>query len=171
MLLLEGLHLHVSSVRALRSAAVRTAWLEGALLLAHLAAYVTVLALVLPLGQALAFAAVQQAVFGFYMGASFAPNHKGMPMEGADDGWDYLRRQVLTSRNIKGGPVVDYLLGGLNYQIEHHLFPSLPRPSLRRVQPLVRTFCAERGVLYVECSVGESYREAVRHLHAVGRDA
>jgi fatty acid desaturase len=42
--------------------------------------------------------------------------------------------------------VVDFLMGGLNYQIEHHLFPSMPRPNLRRAQPLVRAFCAERGV-------------------------
>ena len=58
----------------------------------------------LPLGQALAFVAVQQGVFGLYMGVSFAPNHKGMPMERPEDNWDYLRRQVITSRNIRGQP-------------------------------------------------------------------
>jgi fatty acid desaturase len=132
-------------------------------------AYVTVVALVLPLWQALAFVAVQQGVFGLYLGVSFAPNHKGMPMERPEYQWDYLRRQVITSRNIKGSPVVDFALGGLNYQIEHHLFPSLPRPSLRRVQPLVREFCAELGVPYVECGVFHSYGRAVGHLNAVGR--
>jgi fatty acid desaturase len=171
MLLLEGLHLHLSSVRALRSGAVRARWLEGSLLLTHLAAYVTVVALVLPLGQALAFVAVQQAVFGLYMGVSFAPNHKGMPMEGPDDHWDYLRRQVITSRNIRGGPFVDIALGGLNYQIEHHLFPSMPSPSLRLVQPMVRDFCAEIGVPYMECGVIGSYRKAIGHLNTVGTSA
>lgn len=171
MLLLEALNLHVSSVRALRSGAVRARWLEGSLLLVHVTGYVIAVALVLPLGQALAFVAIQQGVFGLYMGGSFAPNHKGMPMESPDDHWDYLRRQVITSRNIRGGPLVDLLLGGLNYQIEHHLFPSVPRPSLRRVQPLVREFCAERGVPYVECSVVGSYRRAVSHLHTVGARA
>jgi fatty acid desaturase len=168
MLLLEALNLHLSSARALRGGAVRAPWLEGSLLLVHVTAYVGVVALVLPLGHALAFVAIQQGVFGLYMGLSFAPNHKGMPMEGPDDHWDYLRRQVITSRNVRGGPIVDLLLGGLNYQIEHHLFPSMPRPSLRRVQPLVREFCAERGVPYVECSVLGSYRQAIRHLNTVG---
>jgi fatty acid desaturase len=168
MLLLEGLHLHVASARALRSGAVRARWREGSLLLAHVTAYVTVVALVLPLGQALAFVAVQQGVFGLYMGLSFAPNHKGMPMENPEDHWDYLRRQVITSRNIKGSPFVDFLLGGLNYQIEHHLFPSMPRPSLRRVQPLVRQFCSERGVPYVECGLLGSYGQALSHLNTVG---
>lgn len=168
MLLFEGLHLHIASAHALRNGAVRARWLEASLLLVHVAAYVAVVALVLPLGQALAFVAVQQGVFGLYMGMSFAPNHKGMPMERAEYHWDYLRRQVITSRNIRGGPVVDWLLGGLNYQIEHHLFPSMPRPSLRRVQPLVRQFCAERSVPYVECSMAGSYGQAVGHLHTVG---
>jgi fatty acid desaturase len=104
------------------------------------------------------------------MGLSFAPNHKGMPMERPGDNWDYLRRQVLTSRNITGGPVIDRALGGLNYQIEHHLFPSMPSASLRHAQPLVRAFCAERGVPYVETTVIQSYRQALRHLDTVGRD-
>ena len=169
MLLMEGLHLHLASARALRSGVVKARWTEGSLLLAHVVAYVTVVALVLPLGQALAFVAVQQGVFGLYMGVSFAPNHKGMPMENPDDHWDYLRRQVITSRNIKGSPLVDFALGGLNYQIEHHLFPSMPRPSLKRVQPLVREFCAELGVPYVECGVIGSYGQAISHLNVVGR--
>jgi fatty acid desaturase len=169
MLLLEGLHLHVASLRALRSGAVRTRLLEGSLLLVHVAAYVAVVALVLPLWQAVAFIALQQAVFGLYMGVSFAPNHKGMPVEGPDDHWDFLRRQVLTSRDVKGNPVVDVALGGLNYQVEHHLFPSMPRPSLRRAQPLVRAYCHERGIRYVECGLVASYRQALGHLDAVGR--
>ncbi len=169
MLLLEGLHLHVSSFRALRSGAVKARWLEAGLLLLHVAAYVGVVALVLPLWQALAFVALQQAVFGLYMGVSFAPNHKGMRVERPEDQWDFLRRQVLTSRNVRGNPVVDLALGGLNYQVEHHLFPSMPRPSLRRAQPLVREFCAERGVRYVECGLVASYRQVVGHLDATGR--
>ena len=46
--------------------------------------------------------------------------------------------------NITGGRFTDFMLGGLNYQIEHHLFPSMPRPNLRRVQGLVRDFCVAR---------------------------
>ena len=86
-----------------------------------------------------------RACSAFYLGCSFAPNHKGMPILAADDKTDFLRRQVLTSRNVRGGWLTDFALGGLNYQIEHHLFPSMPRPSLRRSQPLIAAFCAERG--------------------------
>ena len=54
------------------------------------------------------------------------PNHKGMPILGPDTELDHLRQQVLTSRNVIPNPVVDYMYGGLNYQIEHHLFPNMP---------------------------------------------
>jgi fatty acid desaturase len=75
----------------------------------------------------------------------------------------------LTSRNVSGGALVDVLLGGLNYQIEHHLFPSMPRPALRHARPIVRAYCRELGIPYVETSMSASYRYALRYLHAVGR--
>ena len=51
---------------------------------------------------------------------------------------DFLRRQVLMSRNIIGNRFTTFLMGGLNYQIEHHLFPSMPRPNLRRAQRIIQ---------------------------------
>jgi fatty acid desaturase len=171
ILLLEGLNLHVSSIRALADGTVAARWREGGLLAVHLVAFAAAPFLVLPVGQAFAFLAVHQAVFGFYMGCTFAPNHKGMPPLTAEEEKDYLRRQVLTSRNIRGGRAVDLVMGALNYQVEHHLFPSMPRPNLRRAQPLVEQFCAERGVRYVESGLLDSYGQVLRHLHAVPRSA
>jgi fatty acid desaturase len=165
--MLEGLNLHVASIAALRSGTIRARRLETGLLAVHLAAFVAAPFLVLSPGQALAFIGVHQAVFGFYMGCSFAPNHKGMPALTAAEEQDYLRRQVLTARNVRGGRFVDLLLGGLNYQIEHHLFPSMPRPNLRRAHPLIREFCAERGVRFVETGLFESYRLVLQHLDRV----
>ncbi|MDQ3153965.1 MAG: acyl-CoA desaturase [Actinomycetota bacterium] len=167
MLLLEGLNLHVASLQALRARPAKTRLWEAALLLAHLAGYLTAVLLVLSPWQALAFIAVQQGLFGLYMGLSFAPNHKGMPMLGPDQKHDFLRAQVLTARNVRGGPLTDFALGGLNYQVEHHLFPSMPRFHLRRAQPIVVAFCARHGVNYVETSLVESYRLALGHLHHV----
>jgi fatty acid desaturase len=79
-----------------------------------------------------------------------------------------LLRQVLCSRNIRGGPFVDVALGGLNLQIEHHLFPSMPRPNLRLARPVVRQHCQERGIAYVETTLLASYGLALSHLHQVG---
>jgi fatty acid desaturase len=173
LLTLEGLNLRVASILSLLPGAQRSARggrrrIELLLLAANLAACVGLLLLVMSPVKALAFAALQQGVFGLYMGCSFAPNHKGMPTVGADERLDYLRRQVLTSRNVRGGVLTDLLLGGLNYQIEHHLFPSMPRPSLRRAQGLVRSYCAGHHISYAETSLIGSYAAALRHLSQLG---
>lgn len=169
MLLLEAISLHVSSVQALAGRGSNRRLLETVLFGAHLAGYLTAVLLVLSPWQALAFVAVHQGLLGLYLGMSFAPNHKGMPILSEQESRDFLRRQVVTSRNVRGGRVIDFVFGGLNYQIEHHLFPSMPRSNLRHAQPLVRAFCADRGVPYLESTLVASYAQALRHLHAVGR--
>ncbi|WP_433284822.1 fatty acid desaturase family protein [Micromonospora sp. CA-244673] len=172
LLLLEGLHLHANSVRAVvRPRPLPRRAAEAGLLALHLGGYLTTVLLVLSPAQAVAFILVNQGVLGLYLGSSFAPNHKGMPILDAEDDLDYLRRQVLTSRNVRGGRFVDTVLGGLNYQIEHHLFPSMPCPNLRQAQPLIRRFCAEHGLGYHETSLGRSWAEALRHLDDVGSRA
>jgi fatty acid desaturase len=169
LLLLEGVQLHVASIRALVGRGLRHRFWETLLLGLHAGGYLTAVILVLPPAKAVVFIAVQQGLFGLYLGCSFAPNHKGMPMLTSDDQTDFLRRQVLTSRNVRGGRLVDFLLGGLNYQIEHHLFPSMPRPHLRRSQALVKAFCRQQGISYYETTLLRSYAQALNHLHEVGR--
>jgi fatty acid desaturase len=171
MLLGEAASLHVASIRALVGRANRRQPAEVILLGLHLAGYLAIVFAVLSPLKAIIFILVQQGLFGFYMGASFAPNHKGMPILQPEDEHDFLRRQVLTSRNIRGGWFTDLALGGLNYQIEHHLFPSMPRPSLRRSQALIREFCLHEGLPYCETGLVRSYAQAVGYLDAVGRQA
>ncbi len=179
MFFLEAISLHASGVGALLRQARRpgtspqgngrhSAW-EAGLLAVHFSAYLCAAFLVLSPVRAVLFILVQQGLFGFYLGCSFAPNHKGMPVLAAGDRTDFLRRQVLTSRNVRGGRLVDFALGSLNYQIEHHLFPSMPRPALRRAQPLVAAFCAERGLPYCQATLLGSYAQALQHLNSVGR--
>jgi fatty acid desaturase len=168
LLLLEAAHLHLASIKAVLRGSGRANAVEGLLLVAHVAGYVTALVWVLSPLQAVVFLAVQQGLFGLYLGCSFAPNHKGMPTLTQSDQLDFVRRQVLTSRNVRGSRFVDVLLGGLNYQIEHHLFPNMPRPNLRHAQPLIRAFCRRHQIDYNEASLLGSYAEAIRHLHAVG---
>jgi fatty acid desaturase len=168
LLALEGLHLHVASVRkALGRGPVPHRGVEVPVLLTRLALYLVALGLLLPPTVAAAFLAVQLAVFGILLGGAFAPNHKGMPIVPATADVDFLRRQVLMSRNIRGGAVVDFLMGGLNRQVEHHLFPSMPRPNLKRVQPLVREYCSQLGVTYTEVGFFTSYRIVVQYLNDV----
>jgi fatty acid desaturase len=171
MLLLVGLSLHWSAIKAVLQPHYRDRAWEAVLLGLHLSGYITALVLVLSPLKALVFVLIQQGLFGLYLGSVFAPNHKGMPILSQQDDSDFLRRQVLTARNIRGGWVTDVVFGGLNYQIEHHLFPSMPRVMLRRAQPLIREYCLRQGLPYVETTLIDSYRQALRHLHAVGRAA
>jgi fatty acid desaturase len=166
LLTLLGIDLKVAGVKAIRAGLVKRRRLETGLLVLHFAAYFSALFLVLSPLQAVAFVVVHQALFGVYLGMTFAPNHKGMPHPTGDE--DFLRKQVLTSRNVTGGRFVDIALGGLNYQIEHHLFPAMPSPNLRRAQAVVQQYCAEIGVPYEQTGLIESYRQALRFLHEVG---
>ncbi len=169
LMLLEGLNLHVQSVRSLwvnRRNPGRS--LELAVLSIRFVAYAAAVLWLLPLGMGLAFIGVQLAVFGLYMGASFAPNHIGMPIVERDVKLDFFTKQVCTSRNVTGGWWATVIMGGLNYQIEHHLFPSMPRPHLAAARRLVREHCRTLDVPYTETNLIAAWEIVVRHLNRVG---
>ncbi len=169
LLTLEGLNLHYLSFRHLFSRGpVKARWAELGLLAVRFAVVVLPLFLLLPLGMGFAFLGVQLAVFGIYMGASFAPNHKGMPVIARDAKLDFFSKQVRTSRNISGGWWATWLMGGLNYQIEHHLFPSMPRPHLASARKMVRAQCTRLAVPYAETSIWRSYGIVISYLNRVG---
>jgi fatty acid desaturase len=169
LLLLEGLSLHVSGIRrAFSKDPVERRWLEIAFLVIRLGGLVALVLIVLSPVKAAAFLAVELGVFGLYLGAMFAPNHIGMPLVSPRLKLDFLRRQVLMSRNVRGGRLISIAMGGLNYQIEHHLFPSMARPYLRRAQPLVVAYCAAQGVPYTQTTLWQAYRSVIGYLNAVG---
>jgi fatty acid desaturase len=169
ILLLEGLSLHASSVRRVFSREpLRRRGAEIAFLIVRIGGYLTLVFLILSPGIAFAFLGVQLGLFGFYMGVAFAPNHKGMPLVPKDMKLDFLRRQVMMSRDIGGSRMLDTAMGGLNYQIEHHLFPSMPRPHLRAAAPMIAQYCQARGVPYTRTGLWESYGIVVRYINRVG---
>jgi fatty acid desaturase len=172
LLLLEAVALHIASVQTIiRRKSLKHRWYEAAFIAVRLGGYIVVLLLVLPPSKAAAFFGVQMGLFGLLLGGAFAPNHIGMHIVPYNEKIDFLRRQVLMSRNIRGGWAMDFALGGLNYQIEHHLFPSMPRPNLRRAQPVIRDFCSIHRVAYTETSLLSAYRTIVRYLNQVGLGA
>ena len=138
------------------------------MLVLRLAIYLTAVFLVLPLGMAFAFVGLQVAVFGLYMGASFAPNHIGMPIIGRDVKLDFFSKQVLTSRNVSGGWWATALMGGLNYQIEHHLFPSMPRPHLAIARGWCCEHCRTHDVAYAETNLLAAWGIVISYLNRVG---
>lgn len=169
LLTLEGLNLHYLSIKyLLTERKVKGRWIELSIIALRFALLLTPIFLLLPLGMAFAFVGVQMAVFGVYMGASFAPNHKGMPIIERGARLDFFTKQVRTSRNISGGWWATWLMGGLNYQVEHHLFPSMPRLHLSQARGIVRDYCAANDVPYTETSLIRSYGIVIEYLNRVG---
>ena len=168
LLTFEGWNLHVAGMRSLRDRPFRARFWEMGLLVLHFAVYFTFLFTFLSPLQAVAFVLIHQGLYGLNLGAAFAPNHKGMEMPPAGARLDHLRKQVLTSRDVTGGRLVDFFLGGLNYQIEHHLFPSMPRPNLKLSQPIIRDYCESVGLPFRASGVIDSYGQCLAYMRKVG---
>jgi fatty acid desaturase len=168
MLLLQGFAMRLHSMAFLLDKPAKFPVVEPLGLVIHVGLYLGCVFSCLGLWEGMAFILVHQMLFGLYMGAVFAPNHTGMLVLRGDDSLDRLRQQVLTARNVRAHPVTDVWFGGLNYQIEHHLFPSMPRNQLKAAQATVRAFCQARAIPYHETGVWRAYRDILRHLHRVG---
>ena len=167
LMLLEAINLRISGVRFLLSSGRKTRhlYIESIFIALHLVMYIAFLSYFLGPQLGVVFILVNQAAFGLYMGLSFAPNHKGMPMV---DNMDFLHRQVITARNLLPNRLTDFFFGQLSCQIEHHLFPNMPRKNLRQAQKIIKPFCQERSIAYYETGLLRSYQEILQHLHAVG---
>jgi fatty acid desaturase len=168
LILLLAWSMHVSSMTFLLRQASRRRWTEFALLALHAVLYVGLFVLLLGPWSALMVILLHKCVGGAYLALVFAPNHKGMLQVDDTSELDFLRKQVLTSRNVRAHPLTDVLFGALNYQIEHHLFPTMPRNRVRESHLIVRRFCRDRGIPYHEVSMFQSYRELLGFLHEVG---
>jgi fatty acid desaturase len=94
----------------------------------------------------------------------FIPNHIGMRRLEQDEPVSYLEQQVTTSRNISNPRLLDFYYGGLNSQIEHHLFPRVAHHRYRQMRPVVRAFCEARGIAYHEDSLYRALASVGGHL-------
>lgn len=167
----EAYRVRSAGVKAAKLGALKWPKLEMSLVAVHFVGYFSVLFLSMYPAKAMVFILVHQVLFGLYLGAVFAPNHKGMPVYRSDVELNWLHRQVLTSRNVYSSRFTDFMYGGLNYQIEHHLFPGMPRVNLRRVRPIVKQYCATHGIPYEEVPVWASYLAVARFFGTVSRQA
>ncbi|GAA4267469.1 acyl-CoA desaturase [Frondihabitans peucedani] len=169
ILLFEGFNLHFMSYKTVFGRKkVDKRSLEITMITVRFAVYLGLVFWFLPLGMAFAFIGVQFAIFGLYMGSSFAPNHIGMPIIPESSRVDFLSKQVLTSRNIRGGRLMTVAMGGLDYQVEHHLFPSMARPHLKAASKIVREHCAEHRVPYTETTLPNAFGIVIAYLNRVG---
>jgi fatty acid desaturase len=124
---------------------------------------------VFPLEKVILLFIVIHPIMGLYLSNVFAPNHKGMPqiLEGTEI--SFLEQQISTSRNITQGWFVDFVYFGLNYQIEHHLFPTCPRNKLKQITPYVKEICARTSLEYTQTGVWTANTIILRELSTVAR--
>jgi fatty acid desaturase len=168
MLSFLGWAMHAAGLTFLASQRSKFRWLEVAMLILHVALYVGLLVAFLGPWPAVLVIVIHKACGGLYLGSVFAPNHKGMLEVDGDCDLDFLRRQVLTARDVHPNPLIDVWYGGLNYQVEHHLFPTMARNRLRAAHAIVRTFCEDRRIPFHQTSILQSYQELLGFLHDVG---
>jgi len=168
LLLFVGIDLQRTSINFLLKNKIKNRLFEIAMMVLHYILYFGMVFSRLNFWQGIIFILVHQMLFGLYLGLTFAPNHKGMPILEQSSRLDFLHRQVITARNVYAHPFNDFWYGGLNYQIEHHLFPSMPRNNLKQAQRVVKAFCQEHEVSYYETSAPRSYQEILSFLHGIG---
>ena len=116
---------------------------------------------------------------GSYLGAIFLVNHIGTEVLGPDDDdISFFEQQITTTRNLGASRIADFLFGGLNNHIEHHLFPTLPRAGLRRARTITREFCRAHGIPYRETNwlgaaadVSRFFREVTERARIIRRRA
>ena len=155
----------VESARFVRTQPLRNRRLELLLFPVYFAWFPPLLFLSMSVAQASVFLVVYFLSFGLALGALIAPNHKGMTMVGDGHTLDFLHWQVLTARNVRGNLFFDWFYGGLNYQIEHHLFPTMPRNRLRDSIAIVRPYCERHGIAYHDTGFLESFAEILGTMH------
>lgn len=119
---------------------------------------------------ALLYFFVAQTSCGLMLALVFGLGHNGMAVYPADQRPDFWKLQVTTTRNVTSNPFLHWFCGGLQYQVDHHLFPSLPRHNLKAVHALVESFCKEHGVTYHETDMFTGTVEVLTHLQSVSTE-
>jgi len=124
----------------------------------------------MPLLNALMYFFVAETSCGLFLALVFGLGHNGMAVYPADERPDFWKLQVSTTRNIAPNWFVDFFCGGLQYQVDHHLFPMLPRHNLPKVHAMVEAFCKEHDVTYHETDMWVGTCEVLSHLSEISRD-
>ena len=141
------------------------------LVLGHVAFFLVVIPYFIGFLKAVVLYLIVSVVLGLYFGFSFIPNHIGMPVLTGKENLSFLEEQVITSRDIKSGRFLDLIFGGLNYQIEHHLFPSIPRKNLSKIKLIVKEFCIKKNINYKDDTLAKAWNDIFIYLSDIGKHA
>ncbi len=157
----------VSSIKFLLRSRSALHVIEGLSIVLYTSFICFVLFSTMGIWHALLFIMVNQGVYGICLSFAFAPNHVGMQILSKEVRFDFLYQQVITSRNLECKPLTEWAFGGLNYQIEHHLFPRMARNNLKKSKPIIETYVKKASIPYCEVNIVQAYRDILRHLFRV----
>jgi fatty acid desaturase len=163
---LQGLTLKIDSL-CLLARNLRTTRAEQAVLALHVAMWLVVPALVIGIGDAWLNYSLITLLIGGYTGAAFLVNHIGTRVIEPDERRSHFLREIEVTRNLGTSRLADFVLGGLNNHIEHHVFPSMPTARLRAARGITREFCRRHGIDYKEMSWLQAAREVAGHFKAM----
>jgi fatty acid desaturase len=121
--------------------------LEVACMIVHYAAWL-VMPIVLwgPLAGLAVYAGIW-GIVGVCLALVFAPAHMGLPItDGQHHDWIH---QLETTRNLELPRVVSFFFIGLDYQVEHHLFPKIPHQNLPAAAAITKSWCERNAIPYI----------------------
>lgn len=167
ILALAFLNMHVQSIMHVLKRRAPNPLIEGMLIAIHLGLSAWLFFPAFGFSGGIAYFLFVRALGGLYMGSIFATNHKAMRVVDRDEELSFLMQQISLTRNIKSTPFIDFWYAGLNYQIEHHLFPGMPRNQLGKASRIIRPFCQAHGLPYHETTTAQSFREILALLQKV----
>lgn len=110
-----------------------------------------------------------QLLGGLILAVVFVLNHTGMEIYEAGDAGGFYDRQARSTRNTPSSRFLDWVTGGLNSQIEHHMFPTMPRRNLPKMREATREAMRESGYAYGELGNREALRAVVDTLREAAR--
>ncbi|NEO32373.1 MAG: acyl-CoA desaturase [Symploca sp. SIO3C6] len=162
------LYMTLESINFLMSHKVKYKLLEIISIIIHFSAFFLFLFIShMSISQILIFFAISKGLFGLYLGSIFIVNHTGMPVLCKSDKVDYFLSQIITARNVKSHLLIDFIMGGLNAQIEHHLFPQIARYNLKQARNIVRDFCENYNIPYHETGLWQAFKETLTYLNTI----
>jgi len=167
---LQGFTLRMDSLRYLRREPNATR-VDQALLVLHYGLWLVLPALVVGVPGALLNYTLTTLLVGGYTGTVFLVNHIGTRVIEPGEVISHFRQELAVTRNLGDSRLEDFLFGGLNNHIEHHVFPSMPTARLRTARRITRAFCQRHGLAYREMSWLDAAREVARHFKAVSAHA
>jgi fatty acid desaturase len=140
----------------------RAWWIEVACMTVHYVGWIVIPSIVWgPLAAVGVYLAIWGMV-GVYLALVFAPAHMGLPIVGeANHEWEH---QLATTRDLELPRAISFFFIGLDYQVEHHLFPRISHHNLPRAARITRAWCQRHGLRHQSAPYLSALADAERFM-------